>query len=110
MQLQKSIDRITPKLAASKRLRSGAIAFRFTGKEGGDYFMHCKRDGGCAVDQNAEDTIHAELIGPSTTLLPIVEGTKDPVRAFVAGGFRVRGDLRYLYDLAYELGILKKPL
>ena len=40
----------------------------------------------------------------------ILAGTKDARKEFLAGGFRVRGDLRYLSNVALELGILKEPL
>jgi len=32
------------------------------------------------------------------------------LKHFLAGGFRVRGDLRYFSDLAMEIGILENPL
>jgi putative sterol carrier protein len=110
MDLQKSLGKIATKIAGSKHLRVGTIVLRFTGKDAGDYFVHCKPNGADMVKEQPPGILHGELIGASTTIVPILQGTKDPIPAFLAGGFRVRGDLRYLYDVAYELGILKRPL
>jgi hypothetical protein len=46
-----------------------------------------------------------QIIGDARRILGVLAGQKDARTHFLAGGFRVRGDLRYLSDLAVELGI-----
>jgi hypothetical protein len=50
-----------------------------------------------------------EVYGDAERIRGIVEGEKDAVREFLAGGLRVRGDLRYLSELGLELGFLRRP-
>jgi hypothetical protein len=51
-----------------------------------------------------------EVIGDADRIQAILAGEKDGRMQFLAGGFRVRGDLRYLSDIALELGLIKEPL
>jgi hypothetical protein len=49
-------------------------------------------------------------MGDANTVRAILDGDRDAREQFLAGGLRVQGDLRYLSDLALELGVLKEPL
>ena len=51
-----------------------------------------------------------EVMGDANTVRAILDGETDTREQFLAGGLRVWGDLRYLSDLALELGVLKEPL
>ena len=52
---------------------------------------------------------HVEVIGDANRIRAILEGRKEGRLQFYAGGIRVRGDLQYLSDLAYEMGLIKEP-
>ncbi len=60
------------------------------------------------VEQFARD--YLRLYPAARVLTPHGTTQKDAVREFLAGGLRVRGDLRYLSDLGMELGFLHRPL
>ena len=51
-----------------------------------------------------------EIMGDARRIAAVISGGKNARKEFLAGGFRVRGNLRYLSDVAMELGILKIPL
>jgi hypothetical protein len=51
-----------------------------------------------------------EIHADAETVQRILDGEKDAAKQFFAGGIRVRGDLRYLSDVALELGLLEQPL
>jgi hypothetical protein len=51
-----------------------------------------------------------EIMSSASRIQAALSGDKDPRALFLAGGFRVRGDLAYFSDLAVELGILKEPI
>jgi hypothetical protein len=95
-------------------MKRGDIVFRLTGSGGGtSYRVECG-DGQARV---AETTIAStgsapliEVIGDARSIQSILAGEKDARMQFLAGGFRVRGDLRYLSDVALELGLIKEPL
>ena len=50
-----------------------------------------------------------EVFGDRKRIQAIIDGEKDPRAQFLAGGLRVRGDLRYLSDLAVDIGLLDEP-
>lgn len=50
-----------------------------------------------------------EVRGPAALLKAIAEGRQEPVRALVAGGIRVRGDLQYLETMLKDVGLLECP-
>ena len=50
-----------------------------------------------------------EVRGPAAVLRAIAEGRQEPARALVAGGIRVRGDLRYLEAMLKDVGLLECP-
>jgi len=51
-----------------------------------------------------------EVIGSSAKVRALISGDRDPVKVFLSGGVRLRGDLRYASDLALELGLIEEPL
>jgi hypothetical protein len=50
-----------------------------------------------------------EIMGSAEDLSAVLLAD-DARRRFLEGGVRIRGDIRYLSDLAVELGVLKRPL
>jgi hypothetical protein len=59
---------------------------------------------------SASTTPRLEVIADAQALQSILDGTVDAREQFLAGGLRVRGDLRYLSDIGLELGLLKHAL
>ncbi len=98
------------RLSTSNQMRVGTIALRMSGKGGGDFTIDCA-PGRTSVKKSASMKPHLiEIIGKASDIKQILAGKKDARRQFMAGGFRIRGDIRYLSDLAMELGILKDPI
>ena len=89
-------------------LKEGSIVFRLTG--GGVYSIDCSTNGAEVSTEMPRSAPLIEILGEAKHIQAILEGKRDAVAQFMAGGLRVRGDLRYLSDLALELGILKQPL
>jgi hypothetical protein len=98
------------RLAKARALREGTITLQFT--DGGSAHLECSRAGVRINERMAagEHTPLIEVMGDSRRIQAIIEGRKDAVKEFLAGGLRVRGDLDYLSDLGMELGILRRPL
>ena len=103
-------DRIGKTLGAHKTLNRGLIAFRLSGTGGGDYVIDSSRGGLIESSEAATQQTRVEIMGDARRIQAILEGKKDPRKQFLAGGIRVRGDLRYLSDALLELGILTEPL
>jgi hypothetical protein len=111
--LEDSLQYVSEKLAQSKSLRTGDILLTLSGSGAGSYVIECREAGASVVKSSGQRTGAApliEVIGDAKSIHAILAGRKDAREQFLAGGFRVRGDLRYLSDLALELGILKEPL
>ena len=110
---RKSLDGLAARLKDSRRIRKGNVLLRVAGAEAGDYIVECS-DAGVRINEGTGVSMDPlpvlEVFGDSNTIRAIIDGEKDPVRQFYAGGIRIRGDLRYFSDVALELGILKEPL
>jgi hypothetical protein len=98
------------RLSATKTLRDGHIILRMTGESGGNYCLRCEGSHATLSQEIPPGNHHVELIGDAKQLRPILEGRKDARVHFLAGGFRVKGNISYISDLAMELGILKQPI
>lgn len=110
---QESLGRVSERLAKSKAMKPGDIVFRLAGQAGGNFVVECSEKGvrvGESPAAGADRTPLVEVIGDANRIHAILAGEKDAREQFLAGGFRVRGDLRYLSDVALELGIIKEPL
>jgi hypothetical protein len=108
--LQKSLNAISDRLAGSSVLKDGRVTFRTSGAGGGD--LHVVAEKGRIRYVTGEDRTPplVEIIGDAKQIAGLLAGGKDARKRFLAGGFRVRGDLRYLSDLALELGLIDTPL
>ena len=100
---------VAKRLGAAKAVRGGHIVLHLKGAGGGVYHLDCSAGPPKVVKGTPRAAPIIEVIGDAKRILAIVEGKKDGRRQFLAGGIRVRGDLRYLSDLALELGIIKEP-
>jgi hypothetical protein len=111
--LQESLERISERLAKSKAMKPGDIVFRLAGEGGGNFVIESSDDGVRVVESAAagsDRTPLVEVIGDAKRIQAVLTGEKDARAQFLAGGFRVRGDLRYVSNLALELGIIKEAL
>lgn len=109
---QESLERLSQRLAKSKIVKPGDIVFRLTGQGGGNFVAQFGEAGTRVVKSAAAGagrTPLVEVIGDTGRIRAILAGEKDARKQFLAGGFRVRGDLRYVSDIALELGIIKEP-
>jgi hypothetical protein len=108
MTIEQSLKTFASKVDKAKSLRRGVITFRLAGKEGGEFYIDSTK-GGAQVAKGAPPRIRQfELIGDAGRIAAILDGKKDARKLFLAGGFRIRGDLRYASELAVELGIVKE--
>ena len=91
-------------------LRDGFVRFRFADAD--DAAVRLSRGRAELIDE--PDDLEAEplleIMGDRKRIQQILEGKKDARAQFLAGGLRIRGDLRYFGELAVELGILDEPL
>ncbi len=109
--LEPNLREISKTLSNCRSLRHGRIVIRTTDAGGGDYYIESSERGVEVVRQVVQETpADLEIIGESRRVQAALSGGKDVRALFLSGGLRVRGDLRYLSDLAMELGILKEPL
>ena len=110
---QRSLEQVSERLAESKATKPGDIVFRLSGQGGGNFVLECSEKGVRARESAAAGAERApliEVIGDAREVASVLAGEKDARAQFLAGAFRVRGDLRYLSNVALELGIIKEPL
>src|SRR5262249_17529618 len=93
--------------------KGGTLLIRATGEGGGEFHLEASEQAAVRVTKApamlpAVPTL--EIMGDARRIAAVISGGKNARKAFLAGGFRVRGNLRYLSDVAMELGILKIPL
>jgi len=107
--LEPLLERAARNLAGCQALRTGTILVRAGGR---DYYVDCAPSGARLIKGTARPDRPpiVEISGDVRSIRGVLKGEADALKRFLAGGFRVRGDLRYFSDLAVELGILKNPL
>jgi hypothetical protein len=110
MAVEDSLKSFAVRLNKSKVFRKDPMVFKLSGTSGGEYFLDCSAGTVRVAKGRPSGRVPVELTGDAQRIIAILEGRKDARKQFLAGGFRVRGDLHYISDLAMELGILKEPL
>lgn len=98
------------RLSATTVLRDGHIVLRLKGEGAADYCFRCENGAASLKQDVPPGDHHIELIGDARRIRSLLECKKDARVHFLTGGFRVRGNIRYISDLAMELNILKQPL
>lgn len=104
----KALEAITKRFASVETREPGAIQFQLTGDEGGDFALEV--DNRRQVKQTAGNSQQKRKIlvtGDGDKVRMVLEGKRDPAKAFLAGGIQVRGDIRYLERVLQELKLLK---
>ena len=110
---EEALARVLDRLGKSKAMRPGDIVFHLSGAGGGSFVVECSDSGARVTEAVASGRDYpplVEVIGDATRIRAVLIGTKDAREEFLGGHFRVRGDLRYLSNVALELGIIKQPL
>ena len=109
--LDRSVARLAERIQSCRRTRDGQIVIETSGDSPARYVLACGA-GGVDVRTDAAPTATPTLviIADADILRSVLDGERDAREQFFEGGLRVRGDLRYLSDLALELGILKSAL
>lgn len=111
--LEDALERLRERIDAAPRVKPGEVELHLTGKQAGDYRIGLgqgKATVSAMAGRPTERRPTLEVWGDADTIRAILDGDKDPVKQFLVGGMRVRGDLRYLSEMGVELGILDKPL
>jgi hypothetical protein len=107
--VEAALTRFSTNLDRARTRRCGSILLRLSGENGGDFYLHSTSAGSTLSREPAAGSPHIEVIGDANRIRAILDGTKEGRAQFYAGGIRVRGDLQYLSELAYELGFIKEP-
>ena len=110
MAIEDSLKSFAVRLNKSKVLIRQPMVFKLSGTGGGDYFLDWSSGTARVSKGTPAGKVLVELIGDARRITAVLEGKKDARKQFLAGGFRVRGDMRYISDLAMDLGIVKEPL
>jgi hypothetical protein len=109
--LDTTLNELARKVQGSRKLRRGDIAFRLSGQGKAAMVLAADGDGVRVLPAaDRQQTPLIEVLGDAETVRKVLAGEVEGRKQFLAGGIRVRGDLRYLSDLALELGLLAKPL
>ncbi|GAA4063821.1 SCP2 sterol-binding domain-containing protein [Actinomadura miaoliensis] len=113
--VQRSLENLASRLEKTRGLRDGHALLHLSGAGGGTYVLSTQR-GEAAVSRSEAGAVRSdeppvvEVMGDAETVRAILDGEIDARERFLQGGLQVRGDLRYLSDVALELGLLKHPL
>jgi hypothetical protein len=110
MATEASLNKLAEKMGKTHSQRQGYIVFKLSGDDGGDFHLDCSGGKARLTKGQAPRTPLIEVVGDAKRIRGILDGEKDATRQFLAGGFRIRGDLRYASDLALELGYIEQPL
>ena len=107
-----SLKAAAGKVEGSKALRPGEIVLRLTGSGGGTFSASYSREGAIRVQETAAVGANPllEVLASADVVRQILDGEKDAVKEFLAGGIRIRGDIRLFSDLALELKLIDRPL
>jgi predicted lipid carrier protein YhbT len=101
--LAKQLDRV-------HNLRKATVLLRITGDGGGDYCLACSPEG-VRVSADVPLVHHdLEVVADRAHILAMIEGRRDARTVFLTGNVRVRGNVQYWSDVAYELGLIKERI
>jgi hypothetical protein len=116
--LQESLAGFAGRLQQSRSLRRGDIILHLSGEGGGDYCLSCgpgqvkvqEASGLGFTAARSSDSPLLEVSGDARIIRDILDGKKDPLKQFLVGGLRIRGDLRHFSDFALEINLIDQPL
>lgn len=106
--VEAAVSKFSANFERARTRRIGSILLRLTGENGGAFYLHSTSTG-CSVSREATaESPQVEVIGNADRIRAILDGSKEGRLQFYAGGIRVRGDMRYLSELAHEMGFIKE--
>lgn len=107
-----SLNSFAERLSKARTVRRGDIEVTLTGSEQGSYTLQLGPGSGTVSTSvgRSERRPLLEVVADADTLRAVLDGEVDAREQYFKGGLLVRGDLRYLSDVAMELGILSHPL
>lgn len=71
------------------------LQFDFTGDDGGKYYVHI-HDGVCEVREGEVAGARTTVTATASDYFDIVDGRLDPMKAFMTGKVKVKGDALFL--------------
>jgi putative sterol carrier protein len=71
---------------------SAIIQFKISGDAGGDYVLEVA-DGKCSVREGVHDSPTSTIIASDETWIGVIDGTVNPMTAFMTQKLKVQGDL-----------------
>jgi len=71
------------------------VQFDFTGDDGGKYYVHI-HDGACEVHEGEVAGARTTVTATASDYFDIVDGRLDPMKAFMIGKVKVKGDTLFL--------------
>jgi hypothetical protein len=111
--LEDALERLRERMDKCAAMKPGYVDLHLSGPSGGEYRIG-SRSGKTTISRAAgsrpERGPLLEVWGDVGAIRAIIDGEKNAVKQFLAGGMRVRGNLKYLSEVGVELGILDKPL
>lgn len=105
---EKAVAKIAKKLGGMAARKAGAIQFELSGGQGGDFLIDV--DSRLRVKHRkgrAQDKPRIRVTGRGKDVRMVLEGKRDPRKAFLAGSVQVRGDIRYLERLLEDMKLMK---
>lgn len=111
--IKDSLRTLASRVGDTHRVLRGDVVLRLSGEKGGTLRVKPGRGKDDIEITEADDSAAAplfEVIGDAEAVQAVLDGRVDGESQFLAGGIRIRGDLRSFSDLAQELGFLKHPL
>ncbi|HKZ83880.1 MAG TPA: SCP2 sterol-binding domain-containing protein [Anaerolineae bacterium] len=79
------------------------VQFDFTGDDGGKYYVHI-HDGVCDVHEGEVAGARTTVTAAAADYFEIVEGRLDPMKAFMTGKVKVKGDALFLMKFQQMFG------
>jgi hypothetical protein len=108
--IEASLRAFAQRASNARSVRTGSIVFHLGGAFGGSYVLDCSPGRADVSEGIPGDRPLFEVIGDTETVRELLDGKRDARDLFLSGAFRVRGDLRYVSDLALEMGLLREAL
>jgi hypothetical protein len=108
--IEASLRAFGERASKTRSLRTGSIVFHLGGALGGSYVLDCSPGHADVSEVIPGDRPLFEVIGDAETVRELLDGKTDARDLFLSGAFRIRGDLRYVSDLALEMGLLREAL
>ena len=102
---EQSLQKVIKKAAKSNLSKKGDVVFNFIGEK--PIRVAIKEGRKTSILRtSAKETPRLEISGDPKRIQAILDGKKDPRRAFLEGSITVRGDLDYLQSVLRSLDLM----